>query len=80
MIDMKQFSKMVYQLTKHIPEGKVATYKSIAATLNTKGYRAVGQVLKMNRNPDVPCHRVVRSNGEIGGFLGTKSIPKKIKN
>lgn len=76
---MKQFSKRVYHLTRQIPKGKVSTYKSIASALNTKGYRAVGQVLKRNRNPNVPCHRVVKSNGEIGGFRGRELVDKKLK-
>lgn len=63
------FNQKCYELLKKIPQGKVTTYKEIARKLNSKGYRAVGNA--MNRNPDapeVPCHRVVRSNGELGGY------------
>lgn len=56
-----------------VPKGKVTTYRELAHALGTKAYRAVGQA--MNRNPHlmkVPCHRVIKSNGEIGGYaLGT---------
>ena len=56
-----------------IPKGKVSTYRELAHALGTIAYRAVGQA--MNRNPHlikVPCHRVIKSNGEIGGYaLGT---------
>jgi len=63
------FAERVYRAARKIPKGKVTTYKEIALKLNTKAYRAVGTAL--NRNPyapAVPCHRVVTSNGNIGGF------------
>lgn len=65
----KNFSVKVWELTKKIPKGKVTTYKILAQRLGTKAYRAVGNAL--NRNPyapQVPCHRVVNSNGMVGGF------------
>ena len=67
----KSFDERCYDLLLKIPKGKVATYKKIADCLDTKAYRAVGQA--MNRNPclvEVPCHRVVKSNGEVGGYAG----------
>ena len=77
------FSQKVYQLTKQIPKGKVSTYKELAKVLHSKAYQAVGQTLKANPNPPIiPCHRVVKSNGMVGGFSGQKSGPlikKKIK-
>ena len=66
---MKRFKDKVLELVKKIPKGKVTTYKLIAEKLRTKAYRAVGNAL--NKNPFIgliPCHRVIRSNGEIGGF------------
>lgn len=70
---MKKFAEEVYALTKKIPEGKVSTYGEIARALNSSP-RAVGQALKRNPfAPVVPCHRVVRSDGAIGGFKGQKS-------
>ena len=65
----KSFDERCYDLLLKIPKGKVATYKKMAEALDTKAYRAVGQA--MNRNPNlvtVPCHRVVNSNGEVGGY------------
>jgi len=54
---------------KEIPKGKVTTYKILAEKLNTKAYRAVGNACHNNPYfPEVPCHRVINSNGEIGGF------------
>ena len=52
-----------------VPKGKVTTYRELAHALGTKAYQAVGQA--MNRNPElvsVPCHRVIKSNGEVGGY------------
>ena len=68
------FKERCYLLLRKVPRGKVTTYKAIAKALNTKAYHAVGNA--MNKNPyapKVPCHRVVQSNGNIGGFAsGTK--------
>ncbi len=70
------FNEAVWQATKRIPKGKVATYGTIARMIKRpRSARAVGNAL--NRNPYapvVPCHRVVRSDGSIGGFA---SGPKK---
>jgi len=63
-----------------IPEGKVTTYGLIAKKLKTKAYRAVGNACRRNPYaPRVPCHRVVRSNGTIGGF-GGKTSGKNVDN
>ena len=59
----------VYQLLRQIPKGKVTTYSEIARQLNSKGYRQVGKIIGMNRDiPGTPCHRVVKSDGTIGGY------------
>lgn len=71
------FKKQVYGLLKQVPTGYVTTYAKIAEKLNTKAYRAVGNVL--NKNPYAPkiqCHRVVCSNASIGGY--SRGIKKKI--
>jgi len=74
------FADRVYKLCKRIPKGRVSTYKEIGNALGGKGkiYRAVGVALNKNPfAPVVPCHRVVNSDGRIGGFaLGVK---KKVK-
>ena len=57
-----------------IPRGKVTTYGLIARKLKTKAYRAVGNACRNNPYaPRVPCHRVVKSDGTIGGFGGRTS-------
>lgn len=74
-------AKDVYRLTSQIPRGKVSTYGAIAAALNARGAsRAVGQILKANPTPIVvPCHRVVKSDGTLGGYSGASGTPKKIR-
>jgi len=76
------FYEKCYTILKKVPKGKVTTYKEIARSLNSKAYRAVGTA--MNKNPYariVPCHRVVNSNGKIGGFFsGTKTKIKLLKS
>jgi O-6-methylguanine DNA methyltransferase len=71
------FDEKVWQLLKKIPKGRVTTYGTIARKLGSKGYRAVG--MACHRNPYAPvaaCHRVVYSNGNIGGFAS--GVKKKI--
>ncbi len=66
---MKTFKEKVYFIVKKIPRGKVLTYKQIAIRVNSpKAYRAVGLVLSKNYDPNIPCHRVIRSDGKIGGY------------
>lgn len=78
-----KFEERVWELLREVPRGKVTTYGLIAKKLNTKAYRAVGNACRRNPYaPTVPCHRVVRSDGSIGGFGGKtsgKSIEKKIR-
>ncbi|MBU6338907.1 MAG: MGMT family protein [Rickettsiales bacterium] len=75
---MKTTAQKVYDLLSKIPQGKVTTYKAIADKIGTKGYRAIGQIVGANQNaPQVPCHRVIRSDGGLGGYAF--GIDKKIK-
>jgi methylated-DNA-[protein]-cysteine S-methyltransferase len=61
----------VFQIVKKIPKGKVVSYGQIAKYLGSRAYRAVAQILKTNKFPvTTPCHRVVNSNGDIGGYFG----------
>jgi len=77
----KSFNERCYSVLKKVPKGKITTYKEISRAIHTKAYRAVGNV--MNKNPyapKVPCHRVVNSDGSIGGFAsGTKNKIKMLK-
>src|SRR5262249_51930312 len=62
----------VYELLQRIPPGTVSTYGDIARALgHPKASRAVGRILGRNQNlVVVPCHRVVKSDGTIGGYGG----------
>jgi O-6-methylguanine DNA methyltransferase len=66
---MSGFEEKVYAVAKKIPRGQVLTYKEVAVKLgNRKLARAVGNALNKNCDAKIPCHRVVRSDGKIGGF------------
>ena len=85
---MNSFYEKCYDVLKKVPKGKVTTYKEIARALNSKAYRAVGTA--MNKNPyaynqknisaseHVPCHRVINSNGDIGGFFSGANAKIKL--
>lgn len=63
------FNEQCYELLLKIPKGRVTTYKAIAQALNCKAYQAVGNAMNQNPNPiSVPCHRVVNSDGRLGGY------------
>jgi methylated-DNA-[protein]-cysteine S-methyltransferase len=77
--DMK-FDTAVYEKVKEIPKGKVTTYMEVAIAIGKPGaYRAVGNALNRNpHSPVVPCHRVVKSDLDIGGFARGKIEKKNI--
>ncbi|MFA6094697.1 MAG: MGMT family protein [Candidatus Paceibacterota bacterium] len=73
---MASFSEKVYLVVKKIPKGKVSTYKEVARRAgNILAARAVGNILHKNNNPDIPCHRVIRNDGKIGGY--NRGVDKK---
>jgi methylated-DNA-[protein]-cysteine S-methyltransferase len=73
------FEIRVYKATAGIPCGKVATYGGLAAALGSSS-RAVGQALRRNPfAPEVPCHRVVKTDRSIGGFHGTQGDTAMVK-
>lgn len=76
---MNNFQVQVLAICQKIPKGRVATYSQIANLIkNPQAFRAVGQALKRNPTPvTIPCHRVVRSNGDLGGYA--KGISEKIR-
>src|SRR3989338_5174572 len=81
-IKQRNLAEQIYKLCRQSPQGKVTTYREIAAALGTKGYQAIGQVLKKNPDPGtVPCFKIVKSTGEIGGYCGSdlKNISMKIE-
>lgn len=77
---MTDFQQLCYQTLKdHVPAGKVITYARLAKLIgHPNAHRAVGSA--MNKNPfapEVPCHRVVKSNGELGNYASGQA--KKVK-
>jgi methylated-DNA-[protein]-cysteine S-methyltransferase len=77
---MTEFQKLCYDTLKHhVPAGSVITYARLAKLINhPKAYRAVGSARNKNPNaPEVPCHRVVKSNGELGDYAFGSSLKQK---
>ena len=76
------FQEKVYAVVNQVPRGRVTTYKDIAHALGMTSYRCIGQALRCNPYaPRTPCHRVVSSDGRIGGFMGStdsSAVAKKI--
>jgi methylated-DNA-protein-cysteine methyltransferase related protein len=75
------FFKRVYDITKRIPKGKVATYRQVAMLAGSpKAYRAVGMALKCNPDiKNIPCHRVIGSDGYMHGYSLNNGINSKIE-
>ena len=76
-----QFQLKVWKLLKKIPPGKVTTYKEIAVFLNMpNAARAVANACAKNPfPPSIPCHRVIRSDGKLGGYSGPGGLKTKKK-
>jgi O-6-methylguanine DNA methyltransferase len=73
------FKEKVYSIVKKIPKGKVLTYKEVAKKAgNEKASRAVGRILSRNFDPDIPCHRVIMSDGKLGGYNRGDNFKEKI--
>lgn len=76
---MKTFTEKVLAVVSKIPKGKVMTYKEVAKKAgNEKAARAVGMIMSKNYRKDVPCHRVIRSNGDLGGYNRGRDNKRKI--
>jgi O-6-methylguanine DNA methyltransferase len=64
-----KFKEKVQNAVMTIPKGHVMTYKEVAKmTGNIRAARAVASIMAANFNPDIPCHRVIRSDGKLGGY------------
>ena len=63
------FKKKVEEIVAGIPKGQTLSYKQVAAMAGSpRAYRAVGNIMNKNRNPNIPCHRVIKSDGTLGGY------------
>ena len=74
-----EFQQKVWKYLKTIPKGKVKTYKQVAIGINRpKSARAVANACANNPYaPKIPCHRVIRSDGSLGGYSGAGGVKAK---
>src|SRR5213076_2724253 len=73
------FTRRVLSVVRRIPTGRVATYGDIAALAGRpRAARAVGNVMRDCRRPDVPCHRVIAAGGRLGGYGGSEALKRSL--
>lgn len=72
---------MVWKYLKTIPKGQIRTYKQVAKAIKRPlSYRAVANAIAKNPySPLIPCHRVIKSDGSIGGYSGKGGVRTKVK-
>ena len=74
---MASFREKIYKVVKEIPRGGVLTYKQVARAAGyPRAFRAVGNALNKNTDLKIPCHRVVKSDGRVGGYR--KGVRRKV--
>lgn len=67
------FKEMVQRVVRDIPKGKTLSYKDVALRAGSpNASRAVGLIMAHNDDTTIPCHRVIRSDGKIGGYNGLR--------
>lgn len=70
------FKERVYAVVRSIPEGRTMSYQEVARRAGSPlAYRAVGMFMKNNHDPEIPCHRVIRADGSLGGY--NRGVEKK---
>ena len=76
-----KFQLRVWKYLITIPKGSVKTYKQVAIAINKpKSARAVANACAKNPYaPNIPCHRVIRSDGGLGGYSGRGGVDQKLK-
>ena len=76
-----KFQLKVWNYLKKIPKGQIRTYLEVAKAIKRpKSVRAVANAIGKNPNaPKIPCHRVIRSDGKLGGYSGSGGIKTKKK-
>jgi O-6-methylguanine DNA methyltransferase len=76
-MNKNNFKEKVCQIVRKIPAGETMSYKEVAEAAGCpNSWRAVGNILNKNKDPKIPCHRVIRSNGRVGGY--NQGAKKKI--
>ena len=74
------FTQKVKSIVSKIPKGKMMTYKQVATQAGSpNAARVVGSIMKANFDPNIPCHRVIRSDGKIGDYNRGGSNEKRRK-
>ena len=75
------FQLKIWEYLKKIPKGRVKTYSQVAKAIGKpKAVRAVANAIGKNPYPpSIPCHRVIRSDGSLGGYSGSGGIKQKLK-
>ena len=76
-----KFQLKVWSYLEKIPKGSVKTYKQVAIAINKpKSARAVANACARNPYaPNIPCHRVIRTDGGLGGYSGRGGVDQKLK-
>jgi O-6-methylguanine DNA methyltransferase len=76
---MSPFVHRVLTVVRRIPVGRVATYGGVAALAGQpRAARAVGNIMRDCRRPDVPCHRVIAAGGRLGGYGGSEALKRAL--
>jgi O-6-methylguanine DNA methyltransferase len=74
-----KFEARVLSVVRRIPAGRVATYGDVAALAGRpRAARAVGNIMRGCRRPDVPCHRVIAAGGRLGGYGGNEMLKRSL--
>jgi methylated-DNA-[protein]-cysteine S-methyltransferase len=78
---MPTFREKVLAIVGNIPKGTVLSYKEVAKLAGSpRAYRVVGSIMKQNYRPEIPCHRVIKSDGTLGEYnRGKINKIKKLK-
>ena len=82
MMENRIFTEKVLEIVRNIPAGKTLSYQEVAALAESPfAARAVGNIMRNNFDPQIPCHRVILSNGKIGDYnRGGETAKRKILN
>ena len=81
MLKGTKFQLIVWKYLKTIPKGQTRTYKEVAKAIKRPlSYRAVANAIAKNPySPLIPCHRVIKSDGSVGGYSGKGDVKTKVK-
>ena len=73
------FVNRVLNAVRRIPTGRVSTYGDVASVAGRpRAARAVGNIMRGCRRPDIPCHRVVAAGGRLGGYGGSEGLKRSL--